>query len=162
MASSPPGPRGLLKRWAIGAITIAVLMVAYFSFGLKPQRCQETPDTTFDANGFILSGKRGGDLFAYLYFGGEKGRTLYANRPEMILLFFIHPQGTPPERIVVRGKNLETGREKDFETVKGTSSYGSDWKANFVFPEPGCWELWPLNFSHEGSIILEVKPSPTS
>lgn len=145
-----------LSRWLLILLVTAGLVLA--ARELLWNGCPETADSTYTAaDGNLLGGKRGGNVFFYLNFGDEP-RVLQANRPEAILLYYDHVTDELPKEIAVQGTNLTTGKRWEFK-VSGPhrSTFGPDWKANFVFPEPGCWKLAVDVQSNQGDITVAVK-----
>lgn len=152
------------KRWSPVAV-LALIAVTLAAAGCSAPGnrlvggCPVTPDSTYTAaNGQELGGKRGGNIFFYLYFGGPgEPREFQANRLETVILYFDHLASGFPDEVMIQGLNLTTGRREDFKaTGPARSTYGVDWKANFIFPEPGCWRL-TVDEPVQGEITVAVK-----
>ena len=67
--------------------------------------CAVSPDATHEANGHLLSGKRGGGMFIY----PAAGRVFAAHRPEKFLVFLDPLPTSPPSPLLVHGRNRSTG-----------------------------------------------------
>jgi hypothetical protein len=116
--------------------------------------CAVTRDTTYEANGHTLDGKRGGRLFVY----PAAGRVFKANRPEKLLVFLDPLPATLPAPLIVHGRNRTSGAEAVFENAQHRSDYGTEWGTNYLFPDAGCWELWVGNHGAQDMVVIAVMP----
>ena len=116
--------------------------------------CSVSPDTTYQANGYILAGKRGGVMFIY----PAVGRIFTANRPEKFLVFLDPLPSVPPSPLFVYGRNRTSGTETVFENARHLSEYGIEWGTNYLFPDAGCWELRIDEPGGAGMVAIEVTP----
>jgi len=116
--------------------------------------CSVSPDTTYRANGHMLDGKRGGDMFIY----PAAGRVFKADRLEKFLVFLDPLPASLPAPLLVRGRNRITGTATVFENERHQSEYGTEWGTNYLFPDAGCWELRVGDPRSQGMVIIVVMP----
>ena len=116
--------------------------------------CAVSPDSTFEANGYVLTGKSDGNIFIY----PAAGRVFAANRPEKLLVFLDPLPAVLPSPLIVHGRNRTSGTTAVFENTRHLSDYGTEWGLNYRFPDAGCWELWVADPAIRGNIILLVMP----
>jgi len=142
------------------ALFVAVIVIAITACVPPPKStpttCPVTPDTTYSSNGHELHGKGADNIFLYMHFDGNT-RTLRANQPEKMLIFLVNQSAVLPEQLQIRATNLATGANADFTPIRHNSDFGTDWGTNFIFPEPGCWELKIQEPSITGAIVITVK-----
>lgn len=116
--------------------------------------CAVTHDTSYEANGHTLDGKRGGGMFIY----PAAGRVFKVNRLEKLLVF-LDPLPAPlPSPLIVHGRNRNSGAEAVFENARHLSEFGTEWGTNYLFPDAGCWELWVDNHGSQDMVVIAVMP----
>ena len=116
--------------------------------------CAVSPDSTFEANGYVLAGKSDGDIFIY----PAAGRVFAANRLEKLLVFLDPLPAVLPSPLIVHGRNRTSGTTAVFENARHLSDYGTEWGMNYRFPDAGCWELRVADPAIQGGIVIMVRP----
>lgn len=121
--------------------------------GVAADTCPITPTSTYRAGDSTVHGKRDGNVFFYLYPGGQE-RPL--EREVKFLVFLDDPGEDPPVHVRLRAISLSTPTMKIYEPGRHHSPFGWDWGMNFEF-EPGCWWLEVDAPGHHGAVIVEVR-----
>ncbi len=122
--------------------------------GTPALACAVSPDSTYNANGYVLDGKSGGGIFIY----PAAGRIFKANNPENFLVFLDPLPRIPPSPLIIHGTNRTSGTRAVFENTRHLSEYGIEWGTNYFFPDAGCWELRVADRDEQGTIVVFVTP----
>ena len=117
--------------------------------------CLETPTNTHIAGGHTVHGKAASGFFLYMYPTGEP-RQIKAQSAEKFLLFMVPLPDDLSAHVALIGRHLQSGRLSTFNLQRHASEFGTEWGANFVFPEAGCWDLEIASEPGRGKVTIRV------